>query len=237
MTKSIQPATVSDMDSDAPIYEPDLQPLPLPAKPATAPLPFAEPGPVPSPVTEKRKPWPPTGPRDPAKPKVYKPIPPQPERFIQLARHWGQLPESEDDMAALIEARKGVVRLIASDLKVPMQQVYDRINSSPRLQEIQQREEQATDANFQLAIREGVARGDLGWSALWARQRELAEKSGKSVGDGGLAQQAIDFSKEVRELSELSDAELLAAVMRRQGHDVADACPVCGTRPATEVGE
>lgn len=156
---------------------------------------------------------------------------------MQVARHWGQLPESDDELAALIETRKGVVRLIASDLKVPMQQVYDRINASQRLQEIQQREEQACDANFQLRIREGVARGDLGWCALFARQRELAEKNGKNVGDGGISQQAIDFSKEVRELSELTDAELLAAVMKRAGHDVEDACPMCGTRPATEVSE
>lgn len=156
---------------------------------------------------------------------------------MQIAKHWGKLPDSDDEMAALIEERRGVVRLIASDLQVPMQQVYDRINGNPRLQELQRQHEQACDANFQLRIREGVARGDLGWCALWARQRELAEKSGKAVGDGGLAQQAIDFSKEVRELSELTDAELLAAVMRRNGHTVEDACPVCGTRPATEVRE
>ncbi len=156
---------------------------------------------------------------------------------MQIARHWGALPESDDAMAALIEERKGVVRLIASDLNVPMQQVYDRIHGNHRLQEIQQRHEQSCDANFQLRIREGVQRGDLGWCALWARQRELAEKSGKAVGDGGLAQQAIDFSKEVRELSELTDAELLAAIMKRNGHEVEDACPVCGTRPATEIVE
>ena len=211
---------------DVPIYDPDLQPTPAELKPEPA-----------KPAKAKRRPWPPTGPRDHSKPKVYKPIQPQPERFMQVARHYGQLPESDDEMEAIITERRGVVRLIASDLRVSMQAVYDRINSNPRLIDLQQQHEQACDANFQLRIREGVARGDLGWCALWARQRELAEKSGKAVGDGGLAQQAIDFSKEVRELSELSDAELLSAVLRRAGKDPGgDACPVCGTRPATQVG-
>ena len=216
---------------DVPIYDPDAPPSP--SEPTPAPT-QADPT---EPAKTKRRPWPPTGPRDQAKPKVYKPIQTQPERFMQIARHYGQLPESEDEMEAIITERRGVVRLIASDLRVSMQAVYDRINSNPRLIDLQQQHEQACDANFQLRIREGVARGDLGWCALWARQRELADKSGKAVGDGGLAQQAIDFSKEVRELSELTDAELLAAVLRRQGHDVDDTCPICGTRPATEVGD
>ena len=218
---------------DVPIYDPDAHPSP--SEPTPAPPQVADPV---EPDKAKRRPWPPTGPRDTSKPKAYKPIQPQPERFMQIARHYGQLPESDDEMEAIITERRGVVRLIASDLRVSMQAVYERISSNPRLIDLQQQHEQACDANFQLRIREGVARGDLGWCALWARQRELAEKSGKAVGDGGLlAQHAIDFSKEVRELAELSDAELLAAVLRRAGKDPGgDACPVCGTRPATQVG-
>ena len=154
---------------------------------------------------------------------------------MQIARHYGQLPESDDEMEAIITERRGVVRLIASDLRVSMQAVYERISSNPRLIDLQQQHEQACDANFQLRIREGVARGDLGWCALWARQRELAAKDGRSVGDGGGAGAPIDFSKEVRELSELSDSELLAAIMRRAGKEPEEACPICGTRPATEV--
>ena len=188
---------------------------------------------------QKRRPWPPTGPRDPSKPKVYKPVPPPPERFMQVAKYSGALPESDDELAAIITERRGVIRLIASDLHVTMQAVYDRINGNPRLVDLQQQHEQACDANFQLRIREGVARGDLGWCALWARQRELAAKDGRAVGDGGIggAGAPIDFSKEVRELSELSDAELLAAIMRRAGKEPDEACPICGTRPATEVAE
>ena len=154
------------------------------------------------------------------------PAPPRP-MSAEVARRF------PDDVTirARIAEDAGVVELIALHLGVPVEDLSHHIAGNADLARACTDEAARVHGFTEANIRRGVAKGDLGWTALRLKQMHDAAAKGGAGTDDGRAQ-PIDFTREVRDVSEFSDAELLAAIRHREGcEDEAQDAP----SPAVEV--
>ena len=146
------------------------------------------------------------------------------------ARHW---PDDERIMEA-IHLHIGGMELVAAALGLTVSSLsrYIARPENRHLKESQRKTQAAADALAQRAIARGCQLGDRDMIQLRMRQ-QIADDVRKAAGIGmQSAGGPIDFTREVKDISEFSDSELVAAVLAREGVDPPEPgckCPLCGS--------
>jgi len=137
------------------------------------------------------------------------------------------VPPSDDAIRSAIVRASGVLGVAAKDIGVERQWLGEYISEHPHLERYLREQEQIWRDERERHIRSGCIIGDLGFIALSTR---LDDKRSAN-GGGSAAAQQIDFTKELRDIGEATDEELLAVIRRKaMGHTPAPGskCPMCG---------
>ena len=124
---------------------------------------------------------------------------------------------------------KGVIVLVARKLFLPADELSKYIQGRPALLQAFQEEVSYGHANVDFTLRKMVEEGNLNAISVWlARQKMLGE--GKEKASAG---EPIDYTREVRDMSELTREELQAIVRREANKwepESGEPCPCCGRK-------